>query len=134
MTTPLKDPAIRHEDRSTGSDGWSWAAVGASVSAVVAWAACCVLPMGLAAAGMTLAGTAFFAQQRAWLTVLAAVVLLAGWVILWRRSQSCKRDSGCKPPSRLNVILMTVASTLLFFALVWQPLIEPRLLSIILGR
>lgn len=134
MTTPLDDLMIGRKDRPTGFDSWSWAAVGASVSAVVASAACCVLPMSLAAAGMTLAGTAFFAQQRAWLTVVAAVVLLAGWVMLWRRSQRCKRDSGCKPGSRLNVILMTVASIFLFFAIVWQPLIEPQLLSIILGR
>ena len=134
MTTPLNDPAASHEVRPTGFDGWSWAAVGTSISAVVAWAACCVLPMSLAAAGMTVAGTALFAQQRAWLTALAAVVLALGWVMLWRRSQRCKLDSGCKPPSRLNVALMSVASFLLILAIVWQPLIEPRLLSIILGR
>jgi len=29
---------------------------------------------------------------------------------------------------------MSVASFLLILAIVWQPLIEPRLLSIILGR
>ena len=134
MTTPINDPATRREDRPTGFDGWSWAAVGASVSAVVAWAACCVLPMSLAAAGMTLAGTAFFAQQRGWLTVVAAVMLAAGWVMLWLRSRRCKLDGGCKPPSRLNVALLIVASTFLILAVVWQPLIEPSLLSIILER
>lgn len=134
MTTPLNDPAASREDRPRGFDGWSWAAVGASVSAVVAWAACCVLPMSLAAAGMTLAGTAFFAEQRAWITIVAALTLAAGWVMLWRRSQRCKLDEGCKPPSRLNVALMIAASIFLVVAVVWQPLIEPRLLSIILGR
>lgn len=134
MTSPLNDRATTRDVRPGGFDGWSWAAVGTSFSAVVAWAACCVLPMSLAAAGMTFAGTAFFAQQRAWLTAVAAVVLVLGWVLLWRRSQRCKLDKGCKPPSRLNVALMSVASLLLILAIVWQPLIEPRLLSIILGR
>ena len=134
MTTPLNEPATSHENRPASFDGWSWAAIGTSVSAVVAWAACCVLPMSLAAAGVTLAGTAFFAQQRTWLTALAAVVLALGWVLLWRRSRRCMVDAACKPPSRLSVALMSVASIILILAVVWQPLIEPKLLSIILGR
>lgn len=42
----------------------NWAAVAAAAGAVFAWAACCVLPMSLALAGLGLGGLGWVAGQR----------------------------------------------------------------------
>lgn len=109
--------------------GWS-AVVGAAL-AVTAWAACCVLPMALSAAGLSLVGTGFVAGQRGWLTAGAAVVMGAGWWMVWLRRRSCARDASCQPPSRLMISLLSVATALVVAALVWAPLIEPRFLALL---
>ena len=55
-----------------------WSALGGSALAVLAWAACCVLPIALSLAGLSLAGTSLVAGQRQWITLGAAVLLAAG--------------------------------------------------------
>jgi mercuric ion transport protein len=109
-----------------------WAAVAAAAGAVFAWAACCVLPMGLVLAGVGFSAVAV-AEQRSWLTLIAALVLAGGWWVIWRRSRECRLDATCRPPSRLNVVLLGVASLLLLIALAWPQAIEPRLLGLIRG-
>lgn len=111
----------------------SWAAIAASAGAVLAWAACCVLPMTLALLGVGLTATSAIAGQRTWLTVLAAVILGAGWLIAWRRSRACRIDPSCPRLSPVSLTLMSVASILLVVAVAWQSLIEPRLLHLILA-
>lgn len=108
-----------------------WSALGGSVLAVFAWAACCVLPMALSVAGLSLAGTALIAGQRTWLTLGAAVVLGVGWWSVWRRRRACSRDASCAPPSRFTIVLLALATILTALALVWQPLIEPWVLMLL---
>ncbi|MDP3747361.1 MAG: MFS transporter permease [Phenylobacterium sp.] len=118
--------------RSDGRDtvvGWS--ALGAAALAVFAWAACCVLPMALSVAGLSLAGTAVFAGQRTWLTVATVIVLSAGWWMVWRRRRACVLDATCAPPSGLMVGLLSAATVLTGLALIWQPLIEPYFLMLL---
>jgi mercuric ion transport protein len=110
-----------------------WTAVATSAGAVLAWAACCVLPMALALAGTGMAATATLAGQRSWLTVVAALVLAAGWALTWRRVRACRVDLSCRPPSRLNTLLLSGASVLLVATVAWPSLIEPRLLHLILA-
>ena len=110
-----------------------WAAVAASAGAVLAWAACCVLPMSLALAGSGMVATATIAGQRSWLTAAAALILGAGWVLTWRRARACRVDRSCRAPSRLNVALLSGASVLLVAAVAWPGLIEPALLHLILA-
>lgn len=101
--------------------------------AVTAWAACCVLPMSLSFAGLSLAGTDVIAGQRGWLTGLAAVLLAAGWWMTWRRRRACAIGTNCSAPSRTSVVLLTLGSVLLLTALAWGPLIEPWVLGMIRG-
>ena len=108
-----------------------WTALGGSALAVFAWAACCVLPIALSLAGLSLAGMAFLAEQRAWLTWGAAIMLAAGWWTVWRRRRACIRDQSCASPSRLTVALLAAATFLIGLALIWQPLIEPRALMLL---
>ena len=70
------------------------------VASVFAWAACCVLPLALSVAGVSFAGAAVIAGARNWLTLLAAVILAAGW-------------------------LLVIASLLIVLSMAWQPYIEP---------
>ena len=108
-----------------------WSALGAAMLAVFAWAACCVLPMALGVAGLSLAGTAFIAGQRTWLTSAALVVLAAGWWMVWRRGNACAADANCAPPSRLVIGLLSAATVLALAALAWGPFIEPWALAAI---
>lgn len=118
--------------RSTGRDlALGWSALGAAALAVFAWAACCVLPLALSIAGMSLAGTAFIAGQRTWLTLAAAVVLIGGWWMAWRRRKICALDVTCPPTSPLQTGLLTGATILTVLAVAWPSLIEPWLLALL---
>ena len=109
----------------------SWAAVAAGAGAVFAWAACCVLPMSLALAGLGLGGLSWVAGQRTWLTLAALGVIGMGWVLTWRRVRMCRLDSACAAPSRLGIGLLGAATVLVLLALIWQPIIEPWALALI---
>lgn len=112
--------------------GLSWAAIAAAAGAVFAWAACCVLPMSLALAGLGLGGLSWFAEQRTWITFAALGVIGAGWLLTWRRARTCRTDGACAPPPRLGTGLLLPAATLLaLLALIWQPFVEPWALALI---
>ncbi|WP_421934352.1 MFS transporter permease [Phenylobacterium sp.] len=108
-----------------------WSAVATASAAVFAWTACCVLPIALSVAGLSLAGTAWIAGQRSWLTIATVLVLGAGWWTVWRRRRACDADSNCRPPSPMTLGLLSAATLLALAALVWRPLIEPWLLSLL---
>lgn len=109
----------------------SWAAVAAAAGAVFAWAACCVLPMSLALAGLGLSGLSWFAFQRTWITLAALGVIAVGWVLTWRRARQCRLGGGCAPPSRLGASLLGAATVLVILALIWQSTVEPWALALI---
>lgn len=118
-----------YSDRRDRIVGWS--ALGGAVIAVFAWAACCVLPIALSFAGLSLAGMALVAGQRTWLTLAAIVVLGVGWWNVWRRRRACEADAGCRPPARSTLVLLNVATFLVGLALIWQPFVEPRVLMLL---
>ncbi|WP_312217688.1 MFS transporter permease [Brevundimonas sp.] len=103
------------------------AAVG-GVASVLAWAACCVLPLALSVAGASFAGAAVLAGARHWLTLVAAVVLAAGWLLHWRRARLCRRDAACGRPSPLAFWLLVGATLLIVLSLTWEPYVEPWML------
>ena len=109
----------------------SWAAVAAAAGAVFAWAACCVLPMSLALAGLGLGSFGWIAGQRTWITFAALGVIGVGWVLTWRRARLCRIDIACRAPSRLGSAMLGVATALLLLALIWQPIVEPWAMSLI---
>lgn len=130
-------PRTKHEAPDGRQNGrpadaaLSCAAMAAAASAVLAWAACCVLPMSLALAGLGLGGLGWIAGQRVWLTLLALGVIGVGWIVTWRRARMCRIDSTCAAPSRLGASLLGVATILAVLALLWQPIIEPWALTLI---
>ncbi len=124
--SPQSHPRTPPRDLALG-----WAALGAGALAVFAWAACCVLPLVLSIAGLSLAGAAVIAGQRTWFTVGAVVVLGAGWWMAWRRRRACAADAACAPPSRLMIGLLSAATVLTLVAFAWGPFIEPWALAIL---
>lgn len=108
-----------------------WSALGAAALTVIAWAACCVLPLALSMAGISLAWTAAVAGQRTWLTVATVIVLSAGWWMAWRQRRVCALDATCAPSSGLMIGLLTAATVLAGLALIWRPLIEPHFLMLL---
>ena len=108
-----------------------WAAIAAAAGAVFAWAACCVLPMSLALAGLGLGGLSWVAGQRTWITLAALGVIGVAWVLTWRRARRCRVDSACAAPSRLGIGLLGLATGLVLLALIWQPVVEPWALGLI---
>jgi mercuric ion transport protein len=132
MTTS-NGPATPDKDRSgaPAEAALTWAALAAATGAVLAWAACCVLPMSLALAGLGLSGLGWMAGQRSWLTLLSLGAVGAGWVLTWRRARACRTDSACAAPSRLGTNLLGVATVLVVLSLIWRPMIEPWALALI---
>mgnify|MGYP001809764386 CR=1 FL=1 len=124
-------------DRRNGQPGkptetaLSWAAVVAAAGAVLAWAACCVLPLSLALAGLGLSGLSWIAGQRTWITVAALCVIGLGYALTWRRARMCRVDGAYAAPSRLGIGLLSAATLLALLALAWQPLVEPWALALI---
>ena len=112
--------------------GLSWTALAAAAGAVLAWAACCALPMSLALAGLGLGGLSWFAGQRTWITLAALGAIGAGWLLTWRRARIC-RASDCAAPGQRGVGLLTAATLLALVALAWQPFVEPLALALILS-
>ena len=108
------------------------AAVGGFAS-VFAWAACCVLPLALSLAGVSFAGAAVIAGARTWLTAIAALVLVVGWLLHWRRVRKCRTDVSCARPSRTAFWLLVLASVLVGLALVWGPFIEPWAMCVLMA-
>ena len=120
MVVELRRPAERAREI------WlSWSAVVTAALSVFAWAACCVLPMTLSVAGLSLAGTGLIAGQRTWMTTLTVLLLAGGWFFVIRKARRCRVDTRCTPPSRLTVWLLGIASFLTLTALIWEPIIEP---------
>ena len=109
----------------------SWTAIAAAIGAVFAWAACCVLPMSLALAGLGLGGLSWIAGQRTWITLAALGVIGLGWGLTWRRARMCRKKGACAAPSRLGIGLLAAATLLVVLALVWQPFVEPWALALI---
>lgn len=125
----MNSPTEARSNRRERIVGWS--ALGASAVAVFAWAACCVLPMALSLAGLSIVGTVLVAEQRTWLTLGAALLLAAGWGSVWRRRRTFAADTNCASPARLTIALLTVATVLTGLALIWRPLIEPWALMLL---
>jgi mercuric ion transport protein len=123
---------VNTEQKSAGRETLlAWSALASAGAAVLAWAACCVVPIGLSLAGVSIAGTALLAGQRGWLTLAAAAVLVPGWWLVLCRQRACATGSTCAPPRRGVVALLTAASLLVVLALAWQSLIEPKALMML---
>ena len=115
-------------DRGKADLAVSASAVFAGAASVLAWAACCVLPLALSVAGLSFAGAAMLAGLRHTLTPVALLIVAGGWLLHLWRLRRCRADASCARPSRLTFWLLVAATVLVATSFVWEPLIEPFLM------
>lgn len=99
----------------------------ATTGAVLACAACCVVPLALPVLALGASGAvlAWFAGAHKWITGLALLIVLAAWGWLaWRTFRSGH------PLAHSTVIMMVLSTLMLALALVW-PRIEPALMAML---
>ncbi len=106
------------EDSKTShnlTDRAGLAAAGGSVVSAMVASACCWLPLLLIALGLSAGGvSSWFAQWRPLFLVVAAVLLCAGFYIIYLRKSACEPSSACAVPNpklrRFNRVMFWVAT------------------------
>lgn len=119
---------------STGLLAGAGALVG--LTALVS-SSCCVVPLalaGLGASGAAFSGLLLLAAIRPYLLGVAVLSLLAGWWLYFsrRRLAACNSDGTCAAPvaSWHMISFLTLGSTFVGLATIWEPYIEPMLLRL----
>lgn len=109
--------------RATTAPDRKVAAVGAiaSIGALFSAAACCILPLGLAAFGVGSVGLSAVVPFHLPLTIAAMVAIAAGWLFYARRHRACARDATCTtaPPARSTFLLLCVATIIVTISALW---------------
>jgi hypothetical protein len=96
-----------------------------TATAALACGICCVLPVAMPAIAMTSVGgvLAWFSNAHSGFTVLAMLIVVAGWGWLWRQMRGHRAR-----PSRTTLLTMLSATLALLLALAW-PTFEPLVLQ-----
>lgn len=106
------------------------AALGAvtGIGGVSAAAACCVLPLALASAGVGASGLAALSPLHTPLTFFALVAVAGGWLLYIRRRRSCATGFGCRPAARSTLPLLIIATLFVALGAMW-PIIEAPIMA-----
>lgn len=104
----------------------------AGLAAIVA-SSCCVLPIvfvGLGLGGVAAILIPPLASLRPYLLGAAVLAVIAAWLSYARRRRACASDAACAATGagRCAPAWLALATAVVLLALIWQPLIEPRLL------
>lgn len=104
-------------------------------AALFSAAACCVLPLAFAALGLGASGLAAFVPYHWPLTIFAAVVVAAGWLLSVRRQRACAADASgtVVPPTRATFVLLTVATVFVALSAIWPFYLEQPLMQLFGG-
>ena len=102
-------------------------------AALFSAAACCVLPLALAALGVGASGLAGMVPFHWPLTIAGGVAIAAGWLLYLRRRRACARVTTCATaPSRGNLLLLIVATAFVLVSACWS-FIEAPLMRALAG-
>jgi mercuric ion transport protein len=107
----------------------------ASIGALFSAAACCILPLALAALGLGATGLAAVVPFHWPLTVAAMAAVAAGWLFHVRKRRACSRDASCTtaPPARSTLALLCVATAFVTVSALWS-FIEAPLMRALGGQ
>lgn len=126
MTEQSSTPpaALDKAERSVATVG-----VAAGFAALFSAAACCVLPIALAFAGIGAGGFVFIVPYHWPLTIAAGVAVAVGWTLYIRKRQLCISDATCavQAPSRTTFLLLSAATAFVLLAVAWKELFEAPL-------
>ncbi|ODT43322.1 MAG: hypothetical protein ABS59_23850 [Methylobacterium sp. SCN 67-24] len=119
---------MKSETRASGNRAAGAVAVTASTAAL-ACGVCCVLPFAVPAVMLGSVGgvVSWFANAYSWLTPIAVLAVVAGWLWIAYQSYSTRRR-----PARLTLTMMGFATLMMGLALMW-PHIEPIAISLVRG-
>jgi mercuric ion transport protein len=131
---PIQSPA---ENSPIPASGWL-AGLGAVTGfGALAASSCCVLPLALAGLGASSAvfgGLEILANWRPLLLGVAVAVVLAAWLLLFRRrSVACNIDGSCSAyaASKSTRVLLSLGTVFVVLSVAWDPYIEPFLLKLV---
>jgi len=113
------------------STGWV-AGLGATLGlGALISSSCCAVPLalaGLGAGGSVFTGLELLADYRLYVMSAAAALLVASWVMFFRRRMVvCNTDGSCvsESPRRRTAVLLSIGTAFVALSLVWDALIEP---------
>jgi len=117
--------------RGAGGTLLAVAGLGAGLAGIVA-SSCCVLPLvfaGFGIGGATFAVLPVLAAWRPHLLGAAVLALVLAWSLHLRQRRACRADATCSGAVARDRrwIALAAISAVVLLAIVWQPLIEPRL-------
>lgn len=102
-------------------------------AALLSAAACCVLPLALAAVGLGVGGLAGLVPYHWPLTVGAASPVAVGWGLYVRRRRACARGADCRPPSRAAPAMLAAATMFILLSALWPIILERPLMQLLTG-
>lgn len=127
------DPEFASGSGPAGAEG-PVAAIGtaAGIGALFSAAACCVLPLAFALAGLGVGGLAAAAAFHWPLTIAAAVTVAAGWALYGRKRRACATDRGCAAaPGRTTLAMLWAASLMVALSALWPAYLERPLTALL---
>lgn len=103
--------------------------VAAGFAALFSAAACCVLPIALALAGIGASGFVFIVPYHWPLTIAAGVAVAVGWALYIRKRQLCISSASCavQAPSRATFLLLSGATAFVLLSVAWKEFFEAPL-------
>lgn len=129
----MADQKAERMGASIGSDK-GVAAVGTAggFTALLSAAACCVLPLAFAAAGLGAGGLAFLVPYHWPLTIGAGVAVALGWALYVRKRRACASSSDCavSPPTRATFLMLCVATAFVALSALWPAYFEAPLMRL----
>ena len=113
------------------------AAVGtvAGAGALLSAAACCVLPLALAAAGIGAGGLAAFVPFHWPMTIAAALAVAVGWLLYLGKMRACAADASCTvaAPTRATPVMLSFATVFVALSTLWPSYLEKPLMNLLGG-
>lgn len=107
------------------------------ITALVSAAACCVLPLALAAFGLGAGGLAAFVPYHLPLTIASALAVVIGWLLYLRKRRACAegaQGAECvSAPSRGTLMLLSIATATVALSAIWPTLLERPLMRLLGG-
>lgn len=132
MTDEISTPPAAFEAPDRGM-----AAIGtvAGAGALFSAAACCVLPLALAAMGVGAGSLAAFVPFHWPMTIAAAVAIAVGWGLYLRKRRACAVDESCvtAPPTRATLLMLSLATVFVALSALWPSYIEKPLMNLLGG-
>lgn len=99
----------------------------ASFTALFSAAACCVLPLALAGLGIGAGGLAVFVPYRWPMTIIASVLVIAGWTLYLRNHRARFAGANCavSAPSRATLVMLVGATVIVAISALWGFIEQP---------